>query len=119
MTLIEDYITKATKYIDEYGEKTVLLMQVGTFYEIYSLNDSDSKLFEIIYDISNITGLSVVEKSICVGSFGVLAAGFRDYSIDKWVQKIHNSGYTCIVYSQEGDGKNIIQNSVTSSWSSR
>lgn len=109
MTLIEDYITKATKYIDEYGEKTVLLMQVGTFYEIYSLNDSDSKLFEIIYDISNITGLSVVEKSICVGSFGVLAAGFRDYSIDKWVQKIHNSGYTCIVYSQEGDGKNIIR----------
>ena len=106
MTLIEDYIEKAVQYIDEYGEKTVLLMQVGTFYEIYSLNDTKSKLFHIIHDIGNITGLSVVEKSICVGSFCVLAAGFRDYSIDKWVHKIHNSGYTCVVYSQDVNGKN-------------
>jgi DNA mismatch repair protein MutS len=106
MTLIEDYVEKAVQYIEDYGEKTVLLMQVGTFYEIYSLNDSKSKLFHVIYDIGNITGLSVVEKSICVGSFNVLAAGFRDYSIDKWVQKIHNNGYTCVVYSQDVNGKN-------------
>jgi DNA mismatch repair protein MutS len=107
MKLVEDYIEKANNYIDMYGIKTVLLMQVGTFYEIYSMNDINTNLFEIIHDISNITGLSVVEKSICVGEENVLAAGFRDYSIDKWLQKMQTNGYTCVVYSQEVDGKKI------------
>ena len=107
MKLVEDYIEKANDYIDMYGMKTVLLMQVGTFYEIYSLNDASTKLFNIIYDISSITGLSVVEKSICVGEENVLAAGFRDYSIDKWLHKMQTNGYTCVVYSQNVEGKKI------------
>ncbi len=68
MKLVEDYIEKAYKYINNYGKRTILLMQVGTFYEIYSLNQNkcENILYEIIYDISDITGLAVVERSINV-----------------------------------------------------
>jgi DNA mismatch repair protein MutS len=110
MKLIEDYIIKANDYIDCYGAKTVLLMQVGTFYEIYSLNDPESILYTIIHDISDVTGLSVVEKSICVGDTPVIAAGFRDYAIEKWVYKMQLNGYTCVVYSQDVKEKIITRN---------
>ena len=44
------------------------------------------------YDISEITGLAVVEKSICVGkNEKLLASGFRDYSLDKWLSKIQSN----------------------------
>ena len=39
MKVSEDYMIKAEYYIKEHGEKTVLLMQIGSFYEIYSFND--------------------------------------------------------------------------------
>ena len=111
MKLVEEYIEKINKYITEYGSKTVLLMQVGSFYEIYSINNSENILYKIIYDISEITGLSVVEKSICVGKETILAAGFRDYSIDKWLPKMQINGYTCVVYSQiDIPGKGITRN---------
>lgn len=107
MKLVEDYIIKANEYINEYGDKTVLLMQVGSFYEIYSPNNNNNKLFNIIYDISEIAGLAVVEKSICVGKEKLLASGFRDYSLDKWLSKMQSNGYTCVVYSQDNNCKNI------------
>ena len=47
MKLVEDYIIKAHEYINEYGKKTVLMMQVGSFYEIYSPNNNNNELFNI------------------------------------------------------------------------
>ena len=106
MALINDYIKKSYEYIELYGEKTVLLMQVGGFYEIYALNDNKSKLYEIIYDVCDNIGLNIAEKSICVGSNKVLGAGFRDYNLDKWLNKILANNYICVVYSQDSNGKN-------------
>jgi DNA mismatch repair protein MutS len=34
-------------------------------------------------------------------------AGFRDYTMEKYVQKLSENGYTSVVYVQEKDGKNI------------
>ena len=107
MKLIEDYIHKANDYINTYGKKTVLLMQVGAFYEIYSLNDNTTTLYHNIHHIGDVTGLAVVEKSVCVGSQNVLAAGFKDNYIDKWVYKIQSNGYTCVIYDdQDSNCKN-------------
>ncbi len=105
MKVSEDYMIKAEYYIKEHGEKTVLLMQIGSFYEIYSFNDEKCKLFKIIYDISDITGLAVVERSICVGDSPILAAGFHINYYDKWLHKIQMGGYTCVVYSQDNNCK--------------
>lgn len=115
MKLVEDYIEKAYKYINNYGKRTILLMQVGTFYEIYSLNQNkcENILYEIIYDISDITGLAVVERSINVCNketnwekIPIIAAGFHINYIDKWLHKIQMGGYTCVLYSQDNNCKN-------------
>ena len=37
MALIKDYFEKTKKHIDEFGELTIVLMQVGAFFEVYGL----------------------------------------------------------------------------------
>ena len=39
MSLIKDYLDKTKLYINEYGESTIIFMQNGAFFEIYSLKD--------------------------------------------------------------------------------
>jgi DNA mismatch repair protein MutS len=37
----------------------------------------------------------------------VVMAGFRDYTLEKYLQKLSDAGYTAVVYIQEKDGKNV------------
>ena len=41
MALIQDYFIKTENYIKEYGEKTLVFIQVGSFYEVYGRKDKD------------------------------------------------------------------------------
>ena len=42
MSLITTYLKLTKEYSDKYGEKTVVLMMVGSFYEIYGEKHSNS-----------------------------------------------------------------------------
>ena len=44
MTLTDDYFNYTKQWKEEYGEKTIVLMQVGSFFEVYALEDKDGKL---------------------------------------------------------------------------
>ena len=50
--IFKEYCSHLSKYKEKYGEKTIVLMQVGSFYEIYASLDNDTKQGEI--DIYNI-----------------------------------------------------------------
>ena len=41
MSLIQDYFLKTELYIKEYGEKTLVFIQVGSFYEVYGKKEKD------------------------------------------------------------------------------
>ena len=41
MSLVENYLSYTKKWKEEYGEKTLVLMQVGTFFEVYALIDEN------------------------------------------------------------------------------
>ncbi len=109
MALIKEYFELTRKYQSEYGENTILLMQVGAFFEVYGNynknNDSisDSK----IVDFSQICELNIVDKNICVGKdFSVMMAGFKDFQIEKYIKKIKDAGFTAVVYVQDEATKN-------------
>ena len=40
MALTEEYFRLSNEYTHKYGKKTILLMQVGSFFECYSKTDS-------------------------------------------------------------------------------
>ena len=44
MGIVEDYILITGDAQQEYGENTVLLMQVGSFFEIYGLRDAKGNI---------------------------------------------------------------------------
>ena len=57
MALIKEYFDLTKKYCNEYGEKTILLMQVGAFFEVYGILDKKT---------NNISGSQILDFSrIC------------------------------------------------------
>ena len=118
MALIKEYFDLTKRYQDEYGDNTILLMQVGSFFEVYGM--SNTKTGQIsgskINDFSLICELNIVEKNTCVGkdpnnnvdinNTCVMMAGFKDFQIEKYVKKIQQSGFTAVVYTQDEAAKN-------------
>jgi DNA mismatch repair protein MutS len=108
MALVKEYFKLCNKYKNEYGENTILLMQVGSFYECYGIKSSIS--LEItrskIMDFSHICELNVVNKNTCVGEEDVVMAGFKVEFLEKYLRKIQEAGYTCVVYKQDEAAKN-------------
>ena len=39
MALVKDYFEKTIKYQSEYGKKTIVLMQVVAFFEVYGIEN--------------------------------------------------------------------------------
>ena len=108
MSLIKDYFEKTKQYQKEYGDKTIVLMQVGAFFEVYGLkNASDGTICETsIVDFARICDLNVVDKKVCVGTNSVVMAGFKDMILEKYIKKLQDSGYTCVVFVQDEQAPN-------------
>ena len=108
MALIKEYFELTKRYQDEYGENTILLMQVGSFFEVYAKNNKNTNTItgSKINDFSQICELNVVEKNVCVGTDDILMAGFKDMMIEKYLRKIQDAGFTAVVYSQDEAAKN-------------
>ena len=65
MALIKEYFELTKKFQDEYGDNTILLMQVGSFFEVYAKNNKNTNTISgsKINDFSQICELNVVEKN--------------------------------------------------------
>jgi DNA mismatch repair protein MutS len=108
MSLIAEYFELTKKFQDEYGENTILLMQVGAFFEVYGIYDKEKDIITSskITDFSQICELNVVDKNTCVGKNNVMMAGFKDFMIEKYLRKIQDAGFTAVVYTQDENMKN-------------
>ena len=108
MSLVKEYFDLTKKYQDEYGENTILLMQVGAFFEVYGINDktNDTIMGSKINEFSQICELNIVDKNTCVGENGIVMAGFKDIQIEKYIKKIQDAGFTAVVYEQDQNVKN-------------
>jgi DNA mismatch repair protein MutS len=97
MALILSYFEHTKKYTEEYGDKTIVLMMVGSFYEIYGEKNSKGVISgSKIEDISKICDLAIAQKT---GTY--VMAGFTYTKIDKYLKKIQDAGYTTIVIKQD------------------
>jgi DNA mismatch repair protein MutS len=107
MTLIDDYLELQEKYEKKYGERTIVLMEVGGFFEIYGIvyDEKENRPNKgRIYEISELTNLNVSKKNdkfSPVGDKNPLMAGFPSHSFDKWKDILLRNGYTVIKIEQE------------------
>lgn len=107
--IYDEYLDLHCKYQAEYGELTVLLYQIGSFYELYSVRstvensgpdlDSICKILDILPTRRNKSVLEISRSNPCM-------AGFPIYCKEKYVEKLVNSDYAVIIYDQyEEKGK--------------
>ena len=91
MSLVRQYFDLLKEYKSKYGEKTFLLLQVGSFFEVYSREEQ----CPMIQTFSRVCDLRVASKG------EHFMAGFRDYMLDKYLNRIVEENYTAVVYIQE------------------
>lgn len=107
MSLVKEYFELTKKYQDEYGENTILLMQVGAFFEVYGIHHKETQTItgSKIQSFSQICELNIVEKNTCVAENGVVMSGFKDLQIERYIKKIQDAGFTVVVYAQDENAK--------------
>ena len=93
MGLVKEYFSLLTRYQKEYGVNTILLMQVGSFFEVYGIEADLAN----IHSFSQLCDLNVVEKA----NSKVFMAGFKDSQIERYLKKIQEGSYTAVVYTQD------------------
>lgn len=105
--ITSEYLQYTEKHKQEYGKNIIVLLKVGAFFEMYGLKDEDNQIIGSDVEIvCNICDLQLSERSnMFHKKMPVLIAGFRDYCLDKYVEKITNNNYTCFVYDQFEENK--------------
>lgn len=104
--IIEKYINLTNEYKIKYGVSTIILLQVGSFYEMYGLENQDKTIDgSNIVEVSEICELNISTKQLDKKTNKpIKMAGFGIQSLDKYLDKIINANYTAVIYDQEDDG---------------
>ena len=101
MALVQEYLSLTNEYKEKYGENTVVLMQVGAFFEVYGLKSEDIISGSSIIDFTTICELNLADKKMTLNEYQVVMAGFSHYMIDKYLKKLQDAGFTIVVYTQD------------------
>ena len=110
MSLIKEYLELTTRFKDDYGELTIILMQNGAFFEVYALKDDNDNIYGCsIVEFSRICDLNIVDKKaagdkhVLVNGSKVVNAGFKTHLIEKYIKKLQECGYTVVVYEEDAE----------------
>ena len=88
MSMLNEYFTLYHKYCEEYGDKTILLYQVGAFFEVYTKVDKETKE---VTDENILLYKQCASLNLAYKTENTLMLGFRDYMIDSYLNKILNA----------------------------
>jgi len=104
--IIDDYIEYSNKYKEKYGEKCLILMQVGSFYELYSITDDTANE---IYNVADLCNIQVSKKNKNISEVSLsnpLMAGFPLYTIKKFTSILLHANYTIVLVEQVSEPPN-------------
>ena len=108
--LSEIYIELQQLFEKKYGKNCVVLMEIGSFFEIYEVNNKDLKVGKAkeIAEFLNIQ-LTRKNKSIIENSISnPLMAGVPNFALDRYLNRlIQSKKYTVILIRQKGEPPNI------------
>lgn len=102
--IYSEYFKHTREYKKTYGSNTIVLMQVGSFLEVYGVrNQVTNEISESsIKDFAETCQFNIAEKKNSFGNNGqIVMAGFMVYLLDKYLPKMLDGGFTVVVYLQE------------------
>ena len=102
--LIDDYLDYQIQYQKKYGDKTIILMQVGSFFEAYAIDGIHEKInVENLYYICDLMNIQISRKNkniVKSSRSNPLMAGFPLPAIDKFIQILMNNHFTVVLVEQ-------------------
>ena len=103
-------LTRTAK--DKYGEKTLVFYQVGSFYEVYALEDPITKELtgSNISDFSRLCDMKITKKSNMkpINGKNIVMAGEPLHgNPERKIRKLVENGYTVPIYQQDPTVPNI------------
>ena len=103
-SIYAEYFRLTDCFLKKYGADTILLLQVGAFFEMYATKDPSTGAItrSRIEDVCSVCGgLAISDKKYAHGALQVVMAGFRDYNLDRYIQSIVDANFTAVVYAQK------------------
>ena len=118
MTILDDYLEEQSKYETKYGEKTVVFMMVGMFYEIYGVQTKDEKLGKVseMADLLNIM-MTLEKKHKPHSRKNRLIVGIPNHSVQNYISILIYYNWTVVMIDQIDLGNNLIERKVTNIYS--
>lgn len=99
MSIYQEYQTYHKEYQKKFGPKTCILMQVGSFYEMYSTDTEGPNLKEIS-GLLNIVFTKKDKTNLSVSSSNPYMLGFPLVSSEKFIILLINNGFTVATIDQ-------------------
>ncbi len=108
--LTEVYFDLQRHFEAKYGKDALILMEIGTFFEVYEVNNDDLKVGKA-KEIAELLNIQLTRKSKAVLENSVsnpLLAGVPAVSLDRYLSRlIATKKYTIIVVKQKGEMPNV------------
>ena len=108
--LTEVYFDLQRHFEEKYGKDALILMEIGTFFEVYEVNNDDLKVGKA-KEIAELLNIQLTRKSKAILENSVsnpLLAGVPAVSLDRYLSRlIATKKYTIIVVKQKGEMPNV------------
>ena len=108
--LTEHYFELQKLFEDKYGTNSVVLMEVGTFYEVYEVNNKDEQIGKA-KEIAELLNIQLTRKNKTIlenNRANPLMAGVPSISFEKHLNRIiQEQKYTIAIVSQVGTPPNV------------
>lgn len=109
MTIYDLYFDLTAETKQKYGERSIVFLKVGQFYEIYGAR-RDDKFNTNIEEVCRVCGIVVKLLSHVNNkqtNSAIYMAGFPEYVLDKFLNYVVEEDYTVAIYDQVKEGKNV------------
>lgn len=103
LPILSEYLKHFNLYFEQYGEHIAVLMQVGSFYEIYGVDNDTQKMGNTI-ELANILNIVLTRKNKNIpenNSNNPLMLGFPCLALEKFIPMLLAENYTIIVVDQK------------------
>ena len=103
--MFNEYIELYQRYTQQYGPKTAIFLMVGSFYELYDIQNTETGETQAnVREIVDFLGIQLSSKQADLGKGkDGLFAGFPDFALHKWAGRLTSAGWTVVIVDQIKD----------------
>ena len=106
--LIHEYLDYQILYEKKYGSNTLVLMQVGSFFEFYGVDNDTEKIGNVSY-ISELLNIQLTRRNKAIlenSRNNALMAGFPTHALKRFIQILLQNNYTIVLIEQTTEPPN-------------